>query len=50
MLLRAALSAPLSGEYRARVERQRARCLGGARRQGNGTRKRGAGTRSSAVS
>jgi hypothetical protein len=32
-LLRAALSAPLSAEYRARVERQRARCLAGARRQ-----------------
>jgi hypothetical protein len=48
-LLRAALSAPLSEEYRARVERQRARCLAGARRQWNGTRKRGAGKRSSAV-
>ena len=48
-LLRAALSAPLSEEYRARVERQRARCLAGARRQLNGTRKRGAGKRSSAL-
>jgi hypothetical protein len=49
-LLRAALSAPLPEEYRARVEEQRARCLAGARRQWNGTRKRGAGKRSSAVS
>jgi hypothetical protein len=49
-LLRAALSAPLSEEYRARIERQRARCLAGARRQWNGTQKRGAGKRSSARS
>jgi hypothetical protein len=49
-LMRAALSAPLSEEYRARVERQRARCLAGAGRQWNGTRKRGAGKRSSALS
>jgi hypothetical protein len=32
-LLRAALSAPLSEEYRARVKRQHARCLTGARRR-----------------
>jgi hypothetical protein len=49
-LLRPALCAPLSEEYRARAERQHARCLGGVRRQGNGKQKRGAGKRSSAVS
>ncbi len=49
-LLRAALSATLPEAYRARVERQRTRCLTGARRQLNGTRKRGAGKRSSALS
>jgi hypothetical protein len=49
-LLRPALAAPLAEEYRARVGRQRARCLAGARRQGNGRRKRGAGKRASALS
>jgi hypothetical protein len=49
-LLRAALSAPLSEEYHAWVEQQRARCLAGARRQWRGTRKRTTSKRLSAMS
>jgi hypothetical protein len=49
-LLRAALSAPLRDDYRARVEELLARCLAQAQKELNRAAKRGAGKQSPAVS